>query len=308
MTTLRIIKNHITLTLLSAILYFCFDYFIYKTSFLQVYSFVGLKSFLPMTLGLNFGIYGVAGELIAVSIKRIIMNTTMSFYIVECLIIIIIGIGTWFLWHIKSSTYRIHLRNVENYIRFVLIIVFLSLICSLIGLKLINIYAFKEIFVWNVSLSILVGIPIEIIYGSLMNLDPILPPLYKNGKRIELVDDIRYSVTADVNTFAEFNDKLVEVLEKEQVPMARSFEIQNIAEEIYLRIIKKYPNIIIDVKANYDINFSIEFLFIERKYNPFRVERGEERADIAGLQIIKHKALLASYKYNYGLNFVHIVM
>ena len=308
MTTLRRIKQHFTLTIFSAIVYFCFDYFIYQTSFLNVYSFVGLKSFLPMILGLNFGVYGVLGELIAVSIKCYLIHSTTKFFLMECIIVTVIGIGTWFLWHINSLTYRIHLRFVRNYVRYILIIVTLSLICAIIGKKMINQYAFDEILVWNISMSILVGIPIEIIYGSLMNLDPMLPPIYVDGKKIELVDDIKYTVTADSKTYQYFVEKIDALLERENVNLKRIFEIQNIVEEMYLRIINRYPNAVIDLKANYDITFSIEFLFIEKKYNPFIIKKNETRADAAGLKIVKHKALLASYYYDLGLNYVHIVI
>lgn len=308
MTVFRRIKQHIMLTLFSAIIYFCFDYFIYLTSFLNTYSFVGLKSFLPMVLGLNFGIYGVIGELIAVSVKSYLIHSPLNFYLMECIIVSIIGIGTWFLWHINSLTFRIHLRFVHNFVRYILIIVTLSVICAFIGKKIINQYAFDEIMIWNISMSILVGIPIEIIYGSLMNLDPILPPLFINGKKIELVDDIRYTITAEEDTFSVFTEKLESLLEREHADMKRSFEIQNIVEEMYLRILHRYPKAIIDVKANFDITFSIEFLFIERKYNPFLINRNESDEDIAGLKIIKHKALLASYYYDMGLNYVHIVI
>lgn len=308
MTTFRRIKKHFLLTVFSAIIYFCFDYFVFRTSFLHVYSFVGLKSFLPMVLGLNFGIYGVIGELIAVTIKCSLIHSTMNFFIMECIIVTVIGIGTWFLWHINSLSYRIHLRYVHNYARYVLIIATLSVICAVIGRKMINQYAFDEIMIWNISMSILVGIPVEIIYGSLMNLDPILPPIYVNGKRIELVDDLKYTVTAETETFRVFSGMVEELLEREKVDLKRTFEIQNIVEEMYLRIINRYQTAIIDIKANYDITFSIEFLFIEKKYNPFVIGKNETTEDTAGLKIVKHKALLASYYYDMGLNYVHIVI
>ena len=308
MTTLRRIKKHILLIVFSVVIYFCFDYFVYRTSFLHVYSFVGLKSFLPMVLGLNFGIYGVIGELIAVSIKCNLIHSPTNFLLMESIIVTVIGIGTWFLWHINSLTYRIHLRFVRNYVRFILIIVTLSVICAFIGRKLVNQYAFDEIMIWTISMSILVGIPIEIIYGSLMNLDPILPPILVNGKRIELVDDIKYTVTAETETFQVFSGMVEELLEREKADMKRTFEIQNIVEEMYLRIINKYPKAVIDIKANYDITFSIEFLFIEKKYNPFVIGKNETAEDTAGLKIVKHKALLASYYYDMGLNYVHIVI
>lgn len=308
MTTIRIIRERIMFVLSSAIIYFCFDFFIIKTSFLKSYSFVGFKSFLPMILGLNYGPYGVIGELIAIIIKYRLTNQTFLFFAIECMIVIIMGLGSWVLWHAQSYTHRVRFRYVENCIRYVAIALFLSLVCATIGLKYINVYAFEDILVWNFFMSILVGIPIEIIYGSLMNLDPILPPITVKGKKIKLVDDIRYALDGTTESLLMFNEKIEKLLEREQVDIKRTYEIQNVSEEVYLRIIKKYPNIVIDVKANYDITFSIEFIYIQKKYNPFIVAKGEDQTDVAGLSIIKHRALLASYKYNYGLNKVHIVI
>lgn len=308
MTTVRIIKERLTYIFESAIVYFCFDYFVFKTSFLKCFSFVGFKSFLPVTLGLNFGPYGVIGELIAVTVKMFLTRQVFEFYIMECLIVIILGLGSWILWHVQSYTHRIRFRYLYSYIRYVLMIVFLSLICAYIGTKLINEIAFNDIFIWNVAMSILVGIPIDIIFCGLMNLDPILPPVTVHGKRIELVDDIRHALDNNPESLATFNEKIEELLMKEKVDMKRMFEIQNVVEELYLRIIRKYPNIVIDAKVNYDITFSLECLFIQRKYNPFILHEDEDKLDLAGLTIIKHRALLARYKYNTGLNKVHIVV
>ena len=240
MTTVRIIKERLAYIFESAIVYFCFDYFVFKTSFLKCFSFVGFKSFLPVTLGLNFGPYGVIGELIAVTVKMFLTRQVFEFYIMECLIVIILGLGSWILWHLQSYTHRIRFRYLYSYIRYVLMIVFLSLICAYIGTKLINEIAFNDIFIWNVAMSILVGIPIDIIFCGLMNLDPILPPVTVHGKRIELVDDIRHALDNKPESLAIFNEKIEELLMKEKVDMKRMFEIQNVVEELYLRIIRKY--------------------------------------------------------------------
>ena len=308
MTSIRIIKERLSYIFKSAIIYFCFDYFVYKTTFLKCFSFVGFKSFLPMILGLNFGPYAVIGELTAVTLKKFLVNQVFEFYLMECIIVIIIGLGTWFLWHVQSYTHRIRFKYLLNYVRFIMIIVFLSLVCAFCGRLIINEYAFNDIFIWNVVLSILVGIPIEIIFGGLMNLDPILPPVLVDGKRIELIDDLRYVLDEKTESLVSFNEKIEELLLKEKIDMKRMFAIQNVIEELYLRIIKKYPKTVIDVRVNYDITFSLEYIYIEKKYNPFVLHRNEDETDVAGLKIIWHKALLARYKYNTGLNKVHIVL
>lgn len=308
MNRLRTIKIRIMYIFITAIIYFCCDYFVYKTSFLKCYSFVGLKSFIPMIAGLNFGPYGLIGELLAIYFKSLLLNININFLIMECIIVVVIGIGTWFLWHIQSTTHKIRLRFISNYFRYILIIVFLSLLCGIISIKIINNIAFEEILIWNISLSILVGIPIEIIYCSIMNFDPILPPIKVNGKRIEIKNDVEYTVDGDVNSLSTLNEKIEDLLERRKEDLKKIFEIQNVIEELYLRIIKKYPKAVIDVIANSDITFSIEFIYIEKRYNPFTLSNDEDNLDIAGLNIIKHRALLARYSYNLGLNVVRIVI
>lgn len=308
MNKLRTIKIRLMYIITTALVYFCCDYFVLRTSFLKCYSFVGLKSFMPMIVGMNFGVYGVIGELIAITIKHKLANTSFAFYVMECIIVVVIGIGAWFLWHVQSRTHRIRLRYFSNYVRFILIIISLSTICGVLSLKFINAIAFEDIMIWNISMSILVGIPIEIIYSSLMNLDPVLPPLKVNGKRIEIKNDIEYTIDNDAKSLETLNEKLEILFLDRKENMKRTFEIQNVVEEVYLRIVKKCPNAIIDVIANLDITFSIEYIYIGERYNPFIISREEDKLDIAGLNIIKHRALLANYSYNYGLNKVSIVI
>ena len=305
---IRLIRKYLRYVLISAIVYFCFDYFIQITRFLQCYSFVGLKSFLPMTLGLNFGIYGVLGELIAVIIVHFILNTGNAFFIQEIVIIVVFGFGAWFLWHIQSRTHRIHFKYLANFIRYILLSTFLSLVCAAIGVCVVNIIAFEETLVWNISMDILVGMPINIIYAGLMNLNPVLPPIYINGKRIKEKNDVLYTVDNKIESFQMLNERIEEVLIKNKIDIKKTFIIQNLVEEIYLRIMKRFPNAVIDIKANCDVDFSIEFIYINEKYNPFISSKDEEAASEAGLKIIKHKALLAFYNYLYGENNVHVVI
>ena len=137
---------------------------------------------------------------------------------------------------------------------------------------------------------------------------PILPPIYVDGKKIKEKNDIIHTVDNDIKTFQTLNGKIEEVLVKEKVDIKKSLIIQNLVEEMYLRIMNRFPNAVIDVKANCDVDFSIEFIYIEKRYNPFILRKGEEESSMAGLKIIKHRALLAFYSYIYGENKVHIVM
>ena len=308
MVRLRTLSNSIKYILVSAVIYFCFDYFVQLTHFLKCYSFVGLKSFLPLTLGLNFGIYGVIGELIAVRVTTLLLNRSTAFYMQEVVIVVVFGIGSWFLWHLQSYTHRIHFKFASNFIRYILLSVFLSLISGVIAIKLINFIAFEEVLIWNIALDIVIGIPVNIIYAGLMNLDPVLPPIYKNGKRIQPKNDVIYTVDKTTESFQALTYMIESALDNDNTDVKKKFIILNLVEEMYLRIINCFPDAVIDVKANLDIVFSIQFIYIGKKFNPFILRKDEEEDSLAGLKIIKHRALLAFYNYTYGENKVHIVI
>ena len=302
------IIERIRFVIISAVLYFCLDYFIYETDFLQCYSFVGLKSFLPVVLGLNYGIYGVLGELIAILVKTYLTGIGFPFILMECIIVVIMGIGSWFLWHIKSYTHRIHFRFWFHYVRYVTIVVFFSIVCSIISNILINNLAFEDVMIWNISMNILVGIPVEIIYAGLMNFNPVLPPLYEKGRRITLDYDIVTTLDDNPETLQKLHADLELTAEIEKIDLKRLFEIQNVIEELYLRILKHNPKSVIDVYFNYDIASAVEFLYIGKRYNPFFTTKNEDDVDMVGLNIIKHRALLSFYDYSYGLNKINLVL
>ena len=303
-----VILKRIRITLIVALTYFLVDYFVRVTGALQFSSCVGLKSFMPATFGILFGIYGIVGQIIGCTVSALLLSRAINLLYYEFAIIIIIGLGMWFSWHIRSITHRVHFRYVLDYIRFFILVLLFSYTSGLLSRNFTRSDIFADIIIWNVSLSILVGIPIMIIYSGLMSLDPILSPLIENGKLIHIVDDLREALTKDPQTFASFTEKLELLGIKERIDLKRNFEIQGLVEEIYLRIISLYDEAVIDVRANYDITFSVEFIYIGKRYNPFKNLKDEDEMSSAGLKLIKHRALLASYSYLYGENNVHVVV
>lgn len=303
-----VVLKRIKITVIVAIVYCLADYLVRLTGFLQFSSCVGLKSFMPATFGVLFGVYGVIGEIIGCTVSSLLFSRALNLLHYEYLIITIIGFGMWFTWHINSVTHKVHFRYIRNYTRFIILILLFSSISGMLSGQFTRAYMFLDIVIWNTILSVLIGIPVMIIYSGLMSLDPILPPLVENGKMIHIVDDIREALTKDPQSFASFNEKLEQLSERENVDMKRSFEMQGLVEEIYLRIIDMYPEAVIDVRANYDITFSVEFIYIGKRHNPFWNVRHEDEMSSAGLKLIKHRALLASYSYLYGENNVHVVI
>lgn len=300
--------NRIILIFTSAILYFVLDIMVRKTGFLHFHSYLGLKNFLPVTLALLFGIYGIIGEVIGCTMASLIMKTTAPFVIMEYICIILPGLMTWFLWHMGSYTHKIHFKWPINFFRYFAIILVSYVICGFISRWVINSEAFLDIIVWHVSLSILIGIPVDIMYSGLMCLNPILPPIKENGKLIKIKDDIVFTLTKDVADFGSLNEKIEEFSMERGIDMKRMLEIQSCIEEFYIRITQHKPDVVIDFRANYDVTFSVEFNYLGKKYNPLYVSKDEDEVDTMGLKLIKHRALLASYNYFYGENNVHVVL
>ena len=303
-----VVLNRIKIVLLTAVVYFLADYLVRITGFLKFSSCVGLKSFMPATFGVLFGIYGVIGEIIGCTLSALLLSRASNLLFYEYFIIFILGTGMWFSWHVGSITHKIHFRHMINYIRFLMMLLFFSSICGVLSQAFTNADLFSEVVIWNTALSMFVGVPIMIIYSGLMLLNPILPPIMENGQLIRIIDDIKVVLTKETQTFAEFTEKLEELSMREKMDMKRTFEIQGLAEEMYLRIIDLFPDAIIDVNANYDITFSLEYIFIGKRCNPFSNRNKEDETGDAGFRLIKHRALLAQYSYIYGENVVRVVI
>lgn len=303
-----VVLNRIKIVILTAVVYFLADYLVRITGFLKFSSCVGLKSFMPATFGILFGAYGIIGQLIGCTISSFLLSRATNLLYYEYFIIAIMGLGMWFSWHIGSITHKIHFRHMLNYIRFVMLLLFFSAICGVLGQVFTNSNLFSEVVIWNTALGMFMGVPIMIIYSGLMLLNPILPPIMENGQLIKIIDNIKEVLTKDPQTFASFTEKLEELSMREKMDMKRTFEIQGLAEEMYLRIIELFPEAIIDVRANYDITFSLEYIFIGKRCNPFSIIKKEDEIGDAGFKLIKHRALLAQYSYIYGENNVRVVI
>lgn len=303
----RLVANRIIITIFCTIIYFLVDVMVQKAGFLNFNPYLGLKNFLPVTLALLFGAYGIIGAFVGCSITALIVRTPINFVLMEYVCIVIPGFLAWFFWHIGSRTHKIHFKWPINYLRYIIIILISYWLCAMISKVLVG-GDMKNILIWHISLCILIGIPIDIMYSGLMCLNPILPPLKENGKKINIKDDIVFNLSSSVDSYAALSEMVEDFAMQKKINMKRMFEIQSCIEEFYLRISHAMPNAYIDFRANYDITFSVEFNYIGKKYNPLYIKKGEELDAIAGLSLIKHRALLASYSYLYGENNVHVVI
>ena len=251
----------------------------------------GIKNFLPVTLGLFFGPSGVLGCCAGCLLSFVLQGLTVSDIIAECINITVVGIGMWYGWHFLSNSDDINFRNTRDYVRYVSLLFVLSALC-------LNVKISASYFITG----LLISLPLNILFGSLLGIDPVLP----DGKKIK--NDADFIIDADPATLEKANEILEEAGSSKGAKMKQIMEVQSCIEELSIRIIKNIPEAKINVSVRYGYAVSVKVSCAGKKYNPFRLEAGETVLDIMSLRIIKHRALRASYSHSKGENFIHVVI
>lgn len=286
----------------AALIYFLLDISVQLTGFLQFGSGIGLKNCLPMILGLLLGGWGVAGCIAGCALAGLLLHTPLNETALESLCILVIGLGSWFLWHLGSGTNRIHFKRAINFAKYLGLVLGFSLICGGLSFLFVEGGMFTEIVLAYTALSVLVGIPVLTMFNSAMCFDCILPP----GVRQRY--DVEGTITSDGMTLGEVNEKIDDLAFSKKIPMKRSLEIQNCIEELAIRILRALPEAEIQLKLNYDDVFSADLRYDGKRYNPLHTEKNEDELDIISLKLVKHRALRASFQYRMNENKIRIVI
>lgn len=289
------------LFLLSAGIYLLLDLPVQATDFLTFGSYIGIKNFLPTTLGLQFGLAGIFGSCLGAVVTALLLGTPFREILLECLCILVMGTGTWLLWHLGSNTHRIHFKRGINYLKYFGILVVLSAVCGVISL-LFTSGAFATIMIAHTVLGLLIGIPVNIIANGLFCFESILPPPYK------LQHAVSACITADPDTLMAMNEALEELAVSKKLNLKRIFEIQNCLEELSIRILARIPEARIQVDLNYGDTISARLQYDGEKYNPLHLGKDEDELDVMGLKLVKHRALRAAYQYRGHTNHIQVVI
>jgi hypothetical protein len=296
-------NSHRTLLVIcSACVYFLADLPVQMTEFLQYGSFIGIKNFLPTTLGLLFGPYGVLGAAIGCTATAIILHTPISLMLLEWLCIVLPGIGIWLLWHIGSSSPRIRFKHISSYLRYIVILLLLHAICGGLSRFFIEGGAFWDIMIAYVSLSILVGIPINILFNGVLCLDLVLPPTYYLANSADSI-----TVQANPSAINELLEFLDDISQKKVIATVKKKEYQNTLEEIFLRIIKAKATGGIHVQISLTQVMSAVFTYEGPQFNPLRPHADDDESDKAGLAMFRHRTLHSQYIHRGGMNIIHFL-
>ena len=296
--------TYLVLIVLSSLVYFGFDYLIQLTGFLKFSPIVGLKNFLPATYGLFWGPYGVFGSCLGTAISGFMLGTDPVALLAECLCNIVMGLGIYELIHMFSGSHRVTFKRVRHYVRYTGYILILSVVSGLITYTLVSPLVGLEALLSYFFLSVLVGIPVNILFGSLLCVQTIIPSRYT------IKPDAVLEVTSDPKSIGTASEIIEETAMRRRQSMKRVFEVQNCLEELYLRVFKYFPDTTIHVRADYSDSVSLRISYECSPFNPFKKTEDDDEMDMMGLNLLRHRALRASSNYQYlsGENRIHIVL
>ena len=297
--TSRQIRQRALLVLCTACVYFLADYPVQLTHFLKFGPYIGIKNFLPTTLGLLFGPYGVLGALIGCTATAALLRTPVNAMLLEWLCIMLPGLGVWILWHLVSHSHKIHFKRGINYFRYIGTITALYAVCGLLSHFFIDGGAFDEIMSSYISLSFLVGIPVNILFNSVLCLNPILPPIGRFAPNCETT-----ALPATESSIGAMFTFINGFVSKNNIDDTQKQNIQSSLEEILQRILKCRPTSNIHLQISNDGLFSAVIEYDGPSVNPLVLQEGEDEIDQAGLLLFLHRILHIGYHRIRGHNIV----
>ena len=165
---------YMKLMLLSVVIYAVVDIPVLATGFLTFGSYVGIKNFLAPVLGMQFGIVGVIGTLIATFLSALVFNTPMNLVLLECVSNIVIGVGIWIFYNASGKSRKTQSKNTKDIISYIVILALLSAASGLLSYLFIEGGDFVTIFAAYTSMGLLVGIPVNIMISGIFCFKPIV--------------------------------------------------------------------------------------------------------------------------------------
>lgn len=270
------------------IIYSGLDFIFQKMQFTKYESIIGLKNFIPVTAGLLWGIWGVLGSCLGCIITALFLKTPPVFVAAESFCNIFIGIGLWTIWHSVVKNHYIGFKHKRDFLLYIFSLILLSFFSAALVSLVSGQKMTLHIFLAYTSMGIFVSLPLIILFGSLLNVQTALPSKQK------LQPDIICSITADQESLAICNEKIEEKALACKMPVKRIFEVQSCIEELSIRVFKALPDTSITLSILFGNAISVRIVYQGKPYDPFRQEADDNDLSMAGLRILRHRALRAS--------------
>ena len=285
----------------AAVIYFLLDYPIRISGAYNFPTGIGIKSFLPFVFGLYLGPAGTIGAGIGAVFTSFVAKAPLIEWFSEVLCILIIGFGMWFLWFTMNRDGNVRLEKPKDYRNYILLVALLSAISGLAAASIEGLEQFFPTFIGYLVSGYLVSGLIVILLGGIFCLDPVMPSWCEKNS------DVVFALTKDVG-LDTVNEQIEETALLKGIGMKRVFEIENCLEEVYLRLRKELPDSDILGRMEIGTTISLRIFAKGKNYDPLAAGKEEDEMDLAGLKLIRHRALRASHTYRNGENRVHVVV
>ena len=292
-------RKKLQLVLLSGLAYFVIDAPVQMTHVLP--SFAGIKNFLPFTLGLFFGAYGVTGCAAGCIASAFLVNPSVPDTLRECVCIAVAGLGMFYGWHLTAKAGRISFKTWPDYGRYTALLAGLCVLAGAVYVPSGSAVSVSAGFAYFIT-GLFIGIPVNILFSSLLYIEPVMPR-WKYAPY-----DAEFCLLPDAESLEGANEILEMSAMKHGVKMKQLLELQSCIEELSIRIQKANPDARISVSVIFGDAMSVRLHYSGEKYNPFRIDPDEDEIDIMSLKIIKHRAIRASFSYAGDENQVHAVV
>lgn len=297
----RRLRRAAVMALAGAALYMLADIPVQATHFLRFGSAVGIKNALPPVLGLLLGPAGTVGCAAGSIAGALVLGTLAPQMAGECLSVLVCGLGMWAGWFAKGGC-QVLLKKPAEYRKYALLLAAASAAAGAVWYAAAGSGALA-LGVAYAAMGLLVDVPILILAGSIFCIEPVLPP----GR--VYVHQVTGCVTAQAGSIGAFNDLLEEkLLLTKKVNMKRLFELQNVVEEVALRVLAAVPDAAVEISVDCHDTCPVCFRYRGARFDPLKMRRDEDEVDLMSLKLIRHRALRASHAYSHGENTVRVVV
>ena len=299
----RRLSARLSLVFAIAVSYFALDASVQATGFLTFGSWIGMKNFLPSFTGIMFGPFGTLGCGAGCLLSGALLKTAPRELLYECFCIAVLSPGAWALWHLGSSTHRVHFKKPIHLAKYTGILLLLSFLCGLASPLFLGASALGAAVAAYVSTGLLFGIPLLIIFNGIFRVQPVLPP------HCSIPNDADAVVTSDPASLDLLNEQIEGLAFSGKATRKRVFEVQNCAEEVLIRIFAALPDTSVRVTLETDDTALLRFTYSGGRYDPLVLGKEEGELDAIGLKLVESRALRASCQsFRDGSNIVSIVL
>ena len=283
-------------------LYFLLDFPIRISGAYDFPFLVGMKSFLPMTMGVFFGAPGIAGCVLGAGIGGVLLGSPVSEILTECICITAAGLISRAVWYLGNRNGNVRIETPRHFAQSILAGILCTLVHTAAAWIVIGQREASVAGLVYIVLGALVAVLVHVLMGNIFCVEPVTP------KWSERTHDMRILLRPDDRSPGALNDQIEEIAPERGVSMKRIFELENCIEELYIRIRKELPESEVTGYIDLGTTNSLRLFIPGKKYDPLRAGKDEDAVDLLSLTLIRHRALRASCAYRGGENRIHIVL